>query len=123
MAALIDGTDGAIPRIWGEQYFEGSERAVSPRSSPANRILLPTRRLVRTDLVEVAAGGDLDAVLTSHGIGPDAKRALLDNDGVAFVQAREKTLTQVVRDLIARMVAWEQSDHSSVTSLFLGDKE
>lgn len=117
VAALIDGTDGAIPQIWNKRYFRGSERAISPRSSPANRILLPTGRLVRADLVDVAAGGDLDAVLSSHGIGPEAKRALLDKDALGFIQAREETLTRVVRDMIARMVAWEQSDHASLTSL------
>ncbi|MEM1057277.1 MAG: DUF262 domain-containing protein [Bacteroidota bacterium] len=119
-SALLNRTDGAVPQIWDRWYFRRSERAISPRSSPANRILLPTRRLVRADLVEVAGSGDHTAVLRSHGIEADAKRALLDNDALGFVRAREKTLTRVVRDLIARMVAWEQSDHSSISSLFLG---
>jgi len=74
------------------------------RSNPANRILLkripgkPAKEQLRSINTQ-----NLDRVLHSHGIPPEAYEALLRDDARCFIEARAQHLAQLEREFMEKM--------------------
>jgi hypothetical protein len=79
-----------------------NEPGVSAISSPANRLIMPTRprTSVRTALLNLPAS-IREPVLTSHGIPEEALARLADGDGVGFIETRQRFLADRERQFMA----------------------
>ncbi|GAB2844450.1 hypothetical protein GCM10022221_49730 [Actinocorallia aurea] len=70
-------------------------------SSPANRVIMPTKSRVSVRAALLDLGKTRDEVLASHGIPTDAVQALAESDEEGFIKARIAYLSAREREFMA----------------------
>ena len=106
VAALIEAADdNPFRRIW------------KLRGNPlADRAILPGRGAAADDLRRLAESG-ADDVLRSHAVNSSCQDALMADDREAFVQIRRRQIEAAVREMSARLAAWDHPDRPSISEL------
>ncbi len=112
VASLIEARDvAAFRRILPREDALGS--------SPANRILLPGSGAARKEILDLSASArsDKDSILTSHGVSPQAGRALTEGRLEFFLSARKASIEEAIECLSVRLAAWAKTDRPSIAYL------
>lgn len=95
------------------KIFEG--RSIGLVSSPANRLIYPPGRPIRSVLSKrIKTPSRSPDVLVSHAIDAQAAALLAQEDAEGFLRARSEALTRHVRRFADRMAAWSASDRPSI---------
>jgi len=107
IAALIEAKGPEAFRI----VFPVRARATKNFRSPANRMLHPGAGSARQHVaLRVKEHGIEDAVLSSHGIPPEAAQALLADNIDIFIERRKQYLLDTLTHLGYRMAGWARGD-------------
>lgn len=129
LAAIFESPGELVPQIVTHRRESVPRDHEADLSSVGNRILHPgipdgsvlsllvEAARVQSQLTPPAGAGISPHVLASHGISPEAMRALHDNDRTTFLELRSKHIDAATVRLVDRHAEWKHSDRPSIVAL------